>query len=131
MAPLRVLLVEDNADIAYVMQALVKRVGHEVRWAANGSAALDQAQQWSPQIGLIDIGLPDMNGNQLAIALRQLNFSQPLLLVALTGFGEQDDRSRAKDAGFDRFFVKPITMDGLRDIFSSYESIEPTLNSSA
>jgi DNA-binding response OmpR family regulator len=114
-----------------VMQALVRRAGHEVRWAATGSTGIDEAQQWSPQIGLIDIGLPDMSGNQLAVALRQLTLSQPLLLVALTGFGEQDDRARAKDAGFDRFVVKPITMDGLHDIFGSYRSIEPTLNSSA
>lgn len=127
---LRVLLVEDNADIAYVMQALVKRAGHEVRWASDGGDALNQAQQWNPHVCLIDIGLPIMNGYELAVALRLAPISQPLL-VALTGFGEPDDRSRANEAGFDRFVVKPITIDVLYDIFNTCNPAEPTLNASA
>ena len=127
---LRVLLVEDNADIAYVMQALVKRSGHEVRWASDGGDALNQAQQWNPHVCLIDIGLPIMNGYELAVALRLAPISQPLL-VALTGFGEPDDRSRAKEVGFDRFVVKPITIDVLYDIFNTCNPAEPTLNASA
>jgi CheY-like chemotaxis protein/two-component sensor histidine kinase len=113
---LRVMIVEDNEDIAYVMQALVAQCGHAARRAGDGPAALLLAKEWQPEVGLIDIGLPGMSGYEIACVLRNDIETRSMFLVALTGFGQEDDRLRAQEAGFHRHVVKPISLDVLNGL---------------
>lgn len=115
--PLKILLVEDNPDIAHVLIALIKRCGHHPTWADSGPAALDAVQSWVPDLGLLDIGLPGMSGYELAAALRSRESLSKTPLVALTGFGQDEDRSRSQAAGFARHLVKPISIDTLKQVF--------------
>jgi len=107
------MIVEDNDDIAFVMQALVAQCGHTAKRVGDGQAALVLAKEWRPEVGLIDIGLPDMSGYQVAGGLRKDVATQSMILVALTGFGQEEDRMRALEAGFHRHVVKPISLDVL------------------
>jgi signal transduction histidine kinase len=99
----RILLVEDNADAAEGFAAHLRLHGHEVRTAADGEEALAIAREFRPQVALVDIGLPGMSGYELAHRLR----GTPALLIALTGHGQKQDRTRAREAGFHHHFVKP------------------------
>src|SRR6202041_89656 len=97
----RVLVVDDNVDTAESEAELVKLWGHEVAIAQNGAAAIELARQFQPHIALIDIGLPEMNGYEVARRLRQLPDTSKALLVAITGYGREEDLKAARDAGFD------------------------------
>jgi PAS domain S-box-containing protein len=108
----RVLIVEDDADIRETLRDLLKQQGHEVATAGDGPAALQMARLTMPEIALVDIGLPGFDGYEVARRLRAQQLEPPVL-VALTGFGQPDDRRRALEAGFDRHFVKPINTDEL------------------
>ncbi|MEX2142660.1 MAG: PAS domain S-box protein [Pirellulales bacterium] len=119
-APLRVMVVEDNADIAHSMVALVRHLGHEVELAHDGKAALAVAQRFLPQIALFDIGLPGMNGLELAQAFRQDDRLRSAFLVALTGFGQAEDRRRSLEAGFDEHLVKPLNFARLQQMLDRF-----------
>ena len=115
-ARLDVLLVDDNRDAAEVVAALLVHMGHAVRVAATGAEALAAAAQRRPDVAILDIGLPDMDGYALAARLRAREpAGQPALrLVALTGYGQQADVAQAGAAGFDLHLTKPATLDDLR-----------------
>ena len=117
-APSRVLIVEDNADIARVMVALLKRCGHVPQVAHDGAGALDLARKFQPDVALLDIGLPDMSGHELARLLRENESFKNTYLVALTGYGQQDDRRRSAEAGFDEHLTKPVSLDMLRQVLN-------------
>ena len=102
----RVLVVEDNADAAETLLDVVTAMGHEVHWARDGSAALAMTPRLAPDVVLLDIGLPGIDGYEVARRLRAT--STPSALVALTGYGQEEDRARALDAGFDRHLTKPV-----------------------
>jgi PAS domain S-box-containing protein len=119
-APLRVMVVEDNADIAHSMVALVRHLGHEVELAHDGTAALELAQRFSPHVALFDIGLPGMNGLELAQAFRQDDQLRSAFLVALTGFGQSEDRRRSLEAGFDEHLVKPLSFARLQQLLNRF-----------
>lgn len=102
----RVLVVDDSPDIADTLAELVESYGHEVRVAYEGAQALARAREEPPDLVLLDIGLPGMNGYQVARALREILGTGPRL-VALTGYGQAEDRQRAKEAGFDLHLTKP------------------------
>ena len=85
--------------------------GHEVRIAHDGPSALEQARAFSPEVVLLDIGLPAMDGYEVVRRLRELPQARNALIVALTGFGQQSDRQRALAAGFDEHLVKPVELD--------------------
>jgi two-component system, sensor histidine kinase len=106
--PQRILIVDDNADLAESMAMLLRLEGHEVRIALDGSSALDLAEEFRPNAALLDIGLPGLNGYQVARELRSRQNSRRLLLIAATGYGQPDDRVRAQEAGFDVHMVKPL-----------------------
>lgn len=117
-AGLRILIVEDNVDSAETLQMLLAILGYDARTAYDGAAALALSREWSPQAVLCDIGLPDMDGYHLARGLRALAETRTAFLVALTGHGLDEDRARARDAGFDGFQVKPMDPQALQRMLS-------------
>ena len=106
--PRRILVVDDNRDATESLALLLQLDGHETRVAYNGMEALEVAQSFDPEIVLLDIGLPGLNGYEVARRLRQRPGGDRLLLVALTGWGQDDDRERTRTAGFDEHLVKPV-----------------------
>ncbi len=114
----RVLLVEDNADSRAMLRDLLEMWGHEVREATDGLQGLELAWAWRPHLALIDIGLPGMNGYELAETLRAEADGERPLLVALTGYGRPDDRRQALAAGFDRHLVKPVDLGELERLLA-------------
>jgi CheY-like chemotaxis protein len=107
---LRVLLVDDNVDAAAAGAALLEFLGHEIRIAHTAAAALEMVKQQMPQVAILDIGLPDMDGYALATEIRRLAAGAPLRLVALTGYGQKEDIERAYIAQFDLHLTKPATV---------------------
>jgi len=117
--PRRILVVEDNADGAEMMQAILQLDGHAVHVACDGGSALAALEQFSPEIAFLDIGLPDMSGYELARRLREHPAAASTVLVAVTGWGQDGDRTRARDAGFATHLVKPADPSQIRQIVSS------------
>jgi PAS domain S-box-containing protein len=110
----RVLIVEDNHDAAETLGLLLESTGQEVHVVHDGTAAVQAARSFRPDVVLLDIGLPGMNGYDVARRLRaERDLGQPLL-VALTGYGQEEDRTRAREAGFDLYLVKPVDPDALK-----------------
>jgi CheY-like chemotaxis protein len=102
------------------MMAFVLRLGgHETQMAHNGPDALDAARAFKPQVVLCDIGLPGMNGYDVAARLREQPAFNQTLLIALTGYGEEEAHLRAKEAGFDHHLVKPVKPDALDSLLAS------------
>jgi CheY-like chemotaxis protein len=106
--PLRVLVVEDNADAAATLGVLLRLYGHEAQVAPCGPTALEMAAAFRPEVVLLDIGLPGLDGFQVAQRLRERPDTKEVVLVAMTGYGQESDRRRAREAGFDHFLVKPV-----------------------
>ncbi|BDT60469.1 hypothetical protein MasN3_39630 [Massilia varians] len=104
----RVMVVDDNVDAADVLAALCELLGHPVTVEHSSLRAIERARQERPEICLIDIGLPDMDGNELASRLRRLPETAGSMLVAVTGYGQEKDRASAKASGFDHYLVKPV-----------------------
>jgi CheY-like chemotaxis protein len=123
-AVLRVLIVEDSADAAEIMGVLLKRRGHDVRIAYDGETGISAARAFRPQVIFLDIGLPDTDGYAVARRLRAENLAGKML-VALTGYGEAEDRQRARQAGFDRHLTKPVDPDALLTLFDGAGSPTP------
>jgi len=109
----RLLIVDDNDDAAQSLAVVLRLEGHDVRTAADAEAALALLDQFVPEAALLDIGLPTMNGYELAAALRSDPRTRRVVLVALTGYGRGPDRRRALDAGFDEHLVKPVEFEVL------------------
>ncbi|HYO14338.1 MAG TPA: ATP-binding protein [Thermoanaerobaculia bacterium] len=109
----RILIVDDNRDAAEMLAELLSLAGHETWIAEDGPSALALAAKIEPEVALLDIGLPVMDGHELAMRLRQQS-QRPLLLIAVTGYGQREDRERARAAGFDDHLVKPIDLEALR-----------------
>jgi PAS domain S-box-containing protein len=106
----RVLVVDDNVDAAESLAALLELDGHDTRVAHDGDAALEQAREFRPEIVFLDIGMPGKDGYQVARELRGDPSHRDTMLVALTGWGAQDDRARTKSAGFDHHLTKPAEL---------------------
>jgi CheY-like chemotaxis protein len=104
---LRVLVVDDNVDTVTTLAMLVKESGRDVRTAYDGSAVLEAALDYRPNVVLLDIGLPGLNGFEVAKQLRHQPTLKNVVLVAMTGYGQESDRKRSKEAGFDQHLVKP------------------------
>ncbi|MFZ3289287.1 MAG: response regulator, partial [Telluria sp.] len=107
---LRILVVDDNVDAAETLSALLELSGHAALVANDGSEALRMVQQLPPHLVFLDIGMPRMNGYEVARAIREELKLDDIVLVALTGWGGADDRARTKAAGFDRHMTKPVTI---------------------
>jgi PAS domain S-box-containing protein len=128
----RVLIVEDNADAAETLGLLLETMGQQVRVVHDGTAAVEAARSFHPEIVLLDIGLPGMNGYEVARHLREQHDLQQPLLVALTGYGQEEDRARARDAGFDLHMVKPVEPELLKSLLQrpsvSHVLTSPAIN---
>jgi CheY-like chemotaxis protein len=121
-AALRILVVDDNRDAAEILTMALELSGCETVVAYSAGAALDLAEGFRPQVGLLDIGLPDMTGYELARRLRQLpDCESGLVLIAATGWGQDKDRELAFEAGFDHHLTKPIDFDQLRMLLPRVE----------
>jgi signal transduction histidine kinase/ActR/RegA family two-component response regulator len=105
--PRRVLVVEDNVDVAETTATMLTLAGHNVRWAGDATEAFSIAHEFAPEVVLLDIGLPVVDGYQVARRLRQLAATRQSLLVGVTGYGQPADRQRGHDAGFDHHLLKP------------------------
>jgi signal transduction histidine kinase len=114
----RVLLVDDSVDAASAMSLLLETLGHEVRVAHDGFAALEAVGEFAPEVVILDIGLPGMDGFQIARALRERADTAGALLIALTGYGQASDRQHSHEAGFDRHFVKPVSFDDIERVIA-------------
>jgi signal transduction histidine kinase/ActR/RegA family two-component response regulator len=112
-APLRVLVVDDNADAAALLADVVEGAGHEVRVAGDGPSALDVAATFAPDVAILDIGLPVMDGYELAARLRQRLGGAAPVILGVTGYGQVQDHARSREAGFRRHLVKPVEPDVL------------------
>ena len=109
----RILVVDDNVDAAQALAAAIEQVGHVAHVAYDAVSALEAAEVFSPEIALLDLGLPEMDGYELARRLREHPRLRRVLLCAVTGYGRESDRERTTAAGFDHHFVKPVDLDVL------------------
>ena len=121
----RILLVDDNTDSAEALAELLEADGRDVRVAVDGPSALRAVPEFRPEVVLLDIGLPGMDGYEVARRLRADEESEGVVLVALTGYGLQEHRRRAEDAGFDHHLVKPIRPDALLAILRRFDAGAP------
>lgn len=115
LPPHRVLVVDDNADAAESLGMLLEVRGNAVRIAYDGLEALEAADAFDPDIVLLDIGMPKMSGYEVARRLRAER-GDSVLIVAITGWGQEDDRRRAREAGFDHHFTKPVDYEALIEL---------------
>lgn len=120
---LRVLVVEDNEDVARSLAMLLELWGHNAEVVHRPEAALDAAHAHPPGVVLLDIGLPGMDGYQLAKKLRLQQGCEKVVLVAMTGYGQDEDRRRAEEAGFDHHLVKPVDPDVLQQLLARFKSL--------
>ena len=109
---MRILVVDDNPDVADTVSHALLLDGHEVRTAYDGESGLREAALFAPQVAVLDIGLPKLDGVELARALRRLPGDRPLL-IACTGSDDPLTRRRTADVGFDRIFIKPVVVEVL------------------
>jgi PAS domain S-box-containing protein len=124
--PRRILVVEDSRDVAESLSALLEDDGHQVRVAGTGAEALEVASAFQPEVMLVDIGLPDMSGHELALKLRDLPAVRDAVLVAVTGYGQEGERQRSRAAGFDHHWIKPLTFENLSELLTSLDSVRAT-----
>jgi signal transduction histidine kinase/ActR/RegA family two-component response regulator len=110
----RILVVDDNADAAESIAVFMRIEGHEVQTVTDAMQALGCVERFAPQIAIIDIGLPGMNGYELAAAIRANPSLTPPLMIALTGYGQAEDFDRSREAGFDHHFVKPADLKAIQ-----------------
>jgi CheY-like chemotaxis protein len=116
---LRLLLVDDSVDAATAMSLLLESDGYDVRIAHEAVHALEIAAQFEPEIVLLDLGLPGMDGFQLAQEMRKRAATANALLIAVTGYGQAADRQRTHEAGFDHHLVKPVSSDEIQRVIAS------------
>jgi CheY-like chemotaxis protein len=117
--PLRMLLVDDLADTRRIFGRLLEILGYQVGTARDGPSTLEAALEFRPDVVLLDIGLPGMNGYEVAQRMRQEPGLQKPVLIAVTGYGQESDRQRSREAGFDHHLVKPPDIDALRQLFAA------------
>ena len=111
--PIRLLIVDDNRDAADSLALLLGLEGHEVRVAYAGRPAIEVAHEFKPEIAILDLGLPDLSGYDVARLLRQDPALARIELIALTGWGQEEHRRRALEAGFDHHITKPVDLEAL------------------
>jgi signal transduction histidine kinase/ActR/RegA family two-component response regulator len=121
----RILVVDDNQDSADSLAALLKYLGADVETANEGETGLKLFASFRPTIALLDIGMPGMDGFELARRARQMPAARDTVLIALTGWGQDEDRRRSKEAGFDHHFVKPIEFSALQELLATLPHTPP------
>jgi CheY-like chemotaxis protein len=117
----RVLIVDDNKDAAAMLSMIVEKLGNEVRTAFDGRQGIEIAAEFRPELVFLDLRMPYMDGFEAARHIQQQSWGHAVTLVALTGWGQDEDRQRSKEAGFHHHFVKPATRSDLQDLFAKLE----------
>lgn len=115
----RILVVDDNADAATTLAMLLKMYGHEVRTACDGEDALDQARAFAPDVIFMDLGMPRLDGIEAARRIRALPQCRQVRIVALTGWGQNADRQRTREAGMDHHLTKPVSLEALQSVLDA------------
>ena len=115
------LVVDDNADAADSIAVLLRMEGHEVKTVYDGHQALASSQVFAPSVVVLDVGLPGMDGYEVARRLRELPETRQALFIALTGYGQKEDRSLAAAAGFDHHFIKPADPRAIHAVISQHD----------
>ena len=118
----RVLIVDDNRDHAESLGMLLELKGHEARTASDGQEGIEKAKGFKPEVILLDIGMPKLNGYECAQRIRQQPWGQDVVLVALTGWGQEQDKRMAMEAGFDHHLTKPVDPETLERILAAAKS---------
>jgi signal transduction histidine kinase/ActR/RegA family two-component response regulator len=121
-APVRILVVDDNHDSADSLGLLLQLVGNEVRIVHDGQTAVEVADEFQPRVVLLDIGLPTLNGYDAARRIREQPWGKQAVIIAVTGWGEDVDRHRSKEAGFDHHLVKPVDLDALTALLATVQT---------
>jgi CheY-like chemotaxis protein len=120
---LNILVVEDNAGTAYMLAELLRMESHQVAVAGDGPTALQIAQAAPPDVALVDISLPGMDGHEVARRLREQAIEKRPLLIAITGHAQEEYRIRSEEAGLDLHLIKPIEPDDLRRLLRRFQGI--------
>jgi two-component system CheB/CheR fusion protein len=118
-----VVVIEDNPDGAEMLSLLLEHAGYQVFTAEDGKSGIELIERVSPHVALVDIGLPVMDGFEVARWIRAQSEHQDLYLLALTGYGQAGDRAAALEAGFDEHLVKPVDADTLRQLMQGREAV--------
>jgi PAS domain S-box-containing protein len=121
----RVLVVDDSSDAADSLKMLLQLLGADVQSSTDGVAALEALDSYRPAIVLLDIGMPGMDGYEVARRMRQRSIGQEATLIALTGWGQEEDRRKSKEAGFDHHLVKPVDLGALQALLASLQRPRP------
>jgi CheY-like chemotaxis protein len=122
-APMRVLVVDDNKDSAETLSVLLQLFGNDVSSAYDGEQALEMAKELKPDVVLLDIGLPKLNGYEVARQIRLEPWGHHALLVAITGWGQTEDKDLSRGAGFDHHLVKPVDPDALLKLIQKRKAV--------
>jgi CheY-like chemotaxis protein len=120
----RILVADDNQDALESLATLLEINGHEVHTASDGMIAVEVASRCHPEIALLDIGMPRMDGYEVARRIRAEPWGKNTVLVALTGWGQEEDRRRTREAGFDSHLVKPLDLDVLSDFLAGLPPVD-------
>ena len=124
--PRRILIVDDNEDSAESLALLLEMTGHETHTAHDGETAIKEAERLRPHVMFLDIGLPALNGHEVCRRLRQQPWGREMVLIALTGWGQPEDRRRSEEAGFDGHLVKPVNHSHLAALLDSLARPQPS-----
>jgi len=114
----RILIADDNLDAARSLGMMLEMMGHEVRTTHDGLEAVAEGEQFKPDVALLDIGMPKLNGYEAARRIRASDWGRDIILVALTGWGQTEDRRRSGEAGFDHHMVKPVELAALESVLN-------------
>src|ERR687888_1648827 len=128
--PCRVLVVDDNEDSVESLAMLLRMLGHEVATANDGEQALTVAEGFRPDVAILDIGLPKLNGYDLAKQMRARPWARDVVLVALTGWGQDQHRRRSAESGFNHHLTKPVELEVLQQILTATEACLPARDQS-
>jgi CheY-like chemotaxis protein len=114
----RILVADDNEDSAASLAKLLQLLGYDVRTSHDGLEAMRAAETFRPNVALLDIGMPKMNGYEVARLIREQGWGKSLILVALTGWGQEEDKQRALKAGFDHHLTKPVELETVLNLLA-------------
>ncbi|MEK7612435.1 MAG: response regulator [Patescibacteria group bacterium] len=111
-----ILIVDDDKSVAHLMHTLVRGLGHEAHCVYDGSEAISAFRTRKPKVILLDIGLPTMDGYEVARTIRNQNHEDPVIIVAVTGYGRRVEKIKSEEAGFNYHLTKPVSIEALRHI---------------
>jgi len=114
----RVLVADDNEDSAETLALLLQALGNEVRAVHDGQRAVEEAESFRPDVALLDIGMPGLDGYEVCRRIRQHDWAQTIVIAALTGWSRDEDRDRSEQAGFNHFLVKPVDPKALEELIA-------------